>query len=314
MASAPATAPPIKVGLLKSNEIDEAFRIMRVAFGTFLGLPNPLDFMGDRDFMAPRFGSRHVKVLAAREKGRVIGTDVLTRWGSFAFFGPLTILPEYWDRGVAQRLLEESMKTFDAWKVRHSGLFTFPHSAKHIGLYQKFGYWPRFLTAIMTRTPEKSGGEAVTLSALPRSKRAEALGACAKLTNKIDRGLDLTEEIASAMKQRTGDVVLTYTRNALEGFAVAMHGRGSEGGERTCYLKFAAARGGEAFSNLLHACDAFAAQRGANLEAGMNLAREDAYRRMRAHGYRAMMQGVAMHRPNGEGFSRPDTYVIDDWR
>ncbi len=314
MASATATAPPIKIGPLKANEIDEASRIVRLAFGTFLGLPDPMVFMGDRNFMAPRFHSKHVKVLAAREKERLIGTNVLTRWGSFAFFGPLTILPEYWDRGVAQLLLEASMKTFDAWQVRHTGLFTFPHSAKHIGLYQKFGYWPRFLTAIMTRTPEKSTQEAVTLSALPRSKRAEAIGACAKLSNKIDRGLDLTEEIASALKQRTGDVVLAYSRNTLDGFAVAMHGPGSEGGEKTCYLKFAAARGGDAFSNLLHACDAFASQRGANIEAGMNLAREDAYRRMRAHGYRAMMQGVAMHRPNGEGVDGPETYVIEDWR
>jgi hypothetical protein len=25
-------------------------------------------------------------------------------------------------------------------------------------------------------------------------------------------------------------------------------------------------------------------------------------------------QGVAMQRPNAEGFNRPDVYVIDDWR
>ena len=29
-----------------------------------------------------------------------------------------------------------------------------PAKAKHVGLYQKFGYWPRYLTAIMTRTPQ----------------------------------------------------------------------------------------------------------------------------------------------------------------
>ena len=25
------------------------------------------------------------------------------------------------------------------------------HSPKHLGLYQKFGFWPRFLTAIMAK-------------------------------------------------------------------------------------------------------------------------------------------------------------------
>ena len=39
----------IKVGLLKKSEVAEAGRIVRLAFGTFLGVPDPLDFMGDRD-------------------------------------------------------------------------------------------------------------------------------------------------------------------------------------------------------------------------------------------------------------------------
>jgi len=46
----------------------------------------------------------------------------------------------------------------------------------------------------------------------------------------------------------------------------------------------------------------------------VNLAREDAYRRMRAHGYRVTVQGVAMQRPHADGFNRADAYVIDDWR
>src|SRR5580692_1217243 len=144
----------IQVGLLKEIELQEAGRIIRLAFGTFLGLPNPLDFMGDRNLMTPRWRSPHVKVIAARDGDRLIGSNVATRWGSFAFFGPLTVLPEYWDRGVAQRLLAATMAIFDRWGVRHSGLYTFAQSGKHVGLYQKFGYWPRYLTAITMRTPE----------------------------------------------------------------------------------------------------------------------------------------------------------------
>ena len=40
------TSQPIKVGPLKQSELEEANRIVRLAFGTFLGLTNPLDFMG----------------------------------------------------------------------------------------------------------------------------------------------------------------------------------------------------------------------------------------------------------------------------
>ncbi len=309
----------IQVGPLQEGELEEADRIVRLAFGTFIGLPNPLDFMGDRDFMTPRWRSAHVKVLAARADGRLIGSNVATRWGSFGFFGPLTVLPEYWDRGVAVRLLEATMKIFDRWGLRHSGLFTFPQSAKHVGLYQKFGYWPRYLTALMTCTPQASHAqEPVLLSAFPRSRREQAIEACRKLTDRIDKGLDLSSEIRATLAQRVGEIVLTYTRGTLDGFAVCMNGPGSEGGVKTCYIKFGSARGGagagDHFDKLLEACDALALSRGVTLEAGMSLAREDAYRRMRAHGYRATVQGVAMQRPNAGGFNRGDAYVIDDWR
>jgi GNAT superfamily N-acetyltransferase len=316
---------PIKVGPLKQSELEEADRIVRLAFGTFLGLPSPLDFMGDRTFMAPRWRSTHSKVIAAREGDRLIGSNVATRWGSFGFFGPLTVLPEYWDRGVAQRLLEATMTIFDKWGLRHSGLFTFPQSAKHVCLYQKFGYWPRYLTAIMTRTPEanpalqvKRAGAPALLSAFTKVEREQAIRACWKLTHKIDKGLDLTGEIRAVLAQRTGDVVLTSTRGVLDAFAVCLNGSGSEGGEKTCYIKFGAARGGagagERFDKLLDACEDFAGSRGVIVEAGVNLAREDAYRRMRSHGYRVAMQGVAMQRPHADGFNRAGAYVIDDWR
>jgi GNAT superfamily N-acetyltransferase len=315
-----STIQTIKVGALKESELAEAGRILQVAFGTFLGLPNPLDFMGDRDLMTPRWRSPHVKVIAARDGDRLIGSNVATRWGSFAFFGPLTVLPEYWDRGVAQRLLAATMAIFDRWGVRHSGLYTFAQSARHVGLYQKFGYWPRYLTAIMTRTPEADAKRTapVLLSTLTRGQRELAIQACAKLTHKIDKGLDLTGELRALLAQRTGDVVLTYTRGALDAFGVCLNGPGSEGGAKGCYVKFGAARGGagagERFDRLLDACEAFAFSRGVSIEAGVNLAREDAYRRMRARGYRVVTQGVAMQRPHAEGFNRADVWAIDDWR
>jgi GNAT superfamily N-acetyltransferase len=314
-----STKQAIQIGLLKKAEIADAVRIIRLAFGTFLGMPNPLDFMGDRDFLTPRWCSSHVKVIAARDSGRLIATNVVTQWGSFGFFGPLTVLPEYWDRGVAQRLLEATMKAFDKWGVSHSGLYTFPASAKHIALYQKFGYWPRYLTAIMTRTPQaKPTAPPTMLSAFSKARREDAIRECSKLTSKIDKGLDLTGELRAVLLQCTGDVVLTYTRDSLDAFAVCLTGAGSEGGRETCYIKFGAARtgsaAGERFGKLLDACDSFASARGISIEAGVNLAREDAYRRMRNHGYRPAMHGLAMQRPHNEGFNRAGAYVIDDWR
>lgn len=318
-------ANQIKVGPLKKHEVPEADRIFRLAFGTFLGLPDPARFMEDRDLVYSRFKARNVKAIAARDAGRLIGTNFLTTWGTFAFFGPLTILPEYWDKGVAQKLLEATVERFDRAGLKRTALFTFAASAKHVGLYQKFGYWPQHLTALMTHNPgpeptsvPSPGSRTVFLSTLPRGAREEAIAACRRLTNRIDKGLDLSDEMRSLLTLRIGEVILSYSRTTLDGFAIACHGPGSEGGTKTCYIKFAAARSGpgagDRFDRLLDACDDFARARNINIEAGMNFAREDAYRRMRARGYRATGQGVAMQRPNNPGFNRPDAYVIDDWR
>jgi GNAT superfamily N-acetyltransferase len=311
----------IELGPLVESELKEADRIFRLAFGTFLGLPDPLTFAGDRDFVTPRWRSNHVRVIAARDNGQLIGTNIATCWGSFGFFGPLTVAPEYWNRGVAQQLLQATQTIFDDWGVRHTGLFTFPQSAKHLGLYQKFGYWPRYLTPLMTLTPGEAsspGQPGKLLSSIPEPEREPVIQACAKLTHDIDPGLDLTDEIRAVLAQGTGDVVLIYTEGVLNGFAVSLNGPGSEGGEKVCYIKFGAARigpgAGERFDRLLEACESFAGSRGATLEAGVNFAREDAYRRMRARGYKAVTQGVAMQRPHAEGFNRADTYVMDDWR
>ena len=310
----------IQITPLNESELQEADRICRLAFGTFLGVPNPLEFFGDRSFIIPRWRSPNTKVLAARDSGRLIGSNIATRWGSFGFFGPLTILPEYWDRGVAQRLLDSTMTVFDRWGLKRTGLFTFAHSPKHVGLYQKYGYWPGYLTALMTRAPEPaSTHESPTLlSGLKKAEREQAIEACARLTRKIDNGLDLSDEIRSALKQRVGDVVLTQTRGTLDGFAVCLTGPGSEGGEKLCYIKFGAVRPGagadKRFNQLLAACEAFAASRGTTVEAGMNLAREGAFRQMKARGYRVMTQGVSMQRPHAVGFNRADAWVIDDWR
>ena len=318
-------SPTIKIGPLKQSELQEADRIFRLAFGTFVGLPNPSEFMGDRDLLISRWHAPHVTTLAARENGRLIATNQITRWGSFAFFGPLTVLPEYWDRGVAQRLVDATVQIFDKHGLKRTGLFTFAHSAKHVGLYQKFGYWPGYLTALMTHTPTPHEShpagflpKTVLLSSLNKTAREQAIAECKRLTNNIDEGLNLGDELRNTRRQNSAEVLLTYGRRSIDGFAICFHGPGSEGGTKMCYIKFAAARSGRSagdrFSTLLQACDAFARARGVPIEAGMNLAREDAYRRMRAHGFRAFAQGVSMQRPHQPGFNRAGAYVIDDWR
>ena len=69
------------------------------------------------------------------------------------------------------------------------------------------------------------------------------------------------------------------------------------------------------FDRLLGACIGLARSRGlSRVDAGVSLAREEAYRAMLRADFRTEIQGVCMHRPNEPAYHRPGVYAIDDWR
>ncbi len=321
MTAAPGSNEAIAVLVRPMREADlaEARRIFRVAFGTFLGLPEPANLWPDREYVATRWRADPEAALVAEIGGAPVGSNFASCWGSFGFFGPLTVRPDLWNRRVAQQLLEPAMDLFEKRGVREAGLFTFPHSAKHIALYQKFGFWPRFLTALMSKAVTPRQSAFVAYSSLSEDEREQALSACRELTDSIFEGLDLTSEIRAVREQNLGDTVLLWGGGRLEGFAVCHCGEGTEAGKNVCYIKFAAAspRAGveRAFERLVEACEALASQRGLEtVEAGVNLGRSHAYRQMLRHGFRTQVQGVAMHKPDSPGYNRPDVFALDDWR
>ena len=311
----------ITVRPLEERDLPEADRIFRLAFGTFIGLPDPMSFLGDADLVFSRWRAAPSDAIAAEVDGKLAGSNFVASWGSVGFFGPLTIRPDLWDKGVARRLLDATMERFAAWGTRYPGLFTFPHSPKHLFLYQKYGFHPRYLTPIMSKSAADHADNArwSRYSELSATEQASCLDACRELTGEILEGLDLEREIVAVQAQSLGDTVLLWDGSRLAGFAVCHCGPGSEGGSDVCYIKFGAARpgpeAGQSFERLLQACETFAAGRGLNsLTVGINAGRDDAYRRMIARGYRADFVGVAMQHGNHPGYNRPDVYIVDDWR
>jgi hypothetical protein len=242
--------------------------------------------------------------------------------GQRRFFGPVTVRPGLQAQGIGKSLVEAVSAQLNAWGTRHAGLFTFPQSPLHLALYGKFGFHARFLTAIMM-APAGPGGSAVQwsrYSALPESERETAVKSCRELTDAIYEGLDLNAEIRTVTARRLGDTLLLADAGSrLGGFAICHWGPASEAGDGCCFVKFGAVQPGpgaeERFSRLLDACGALAMSVGMpNVLAGVNMAREEAYRLMVARGFRTEIPGVTMHRPNEAGYSRPGSYVLDDWR
>ena len=311
----------ISVRPLQESDLSVADHIMRLAFGTFVGLPDPASFMGDAGYVRTRWKANPNAAFAAEINNEVVGSNFATNWGSVGFFGPLTIRPDLWDKGVGKRLMEPVIECFENWDTKQAGLFTFPHSQKHIGLYQRFGFYPRFLTALMSKPVEPSGRSSAwtKFSDTPAGERAASIDACRELTNAIYDGLDLEHEIRAVADQNLGDTVLLWNDSQLVGLAVCHSGAGTEAGSGVCYVKFGAARPGadakQNFNRLLDACEEMSSSRGLlRITAGVNTARHEAYQQMLARGFRTDVLGVIMQNPNEAGYNRPGVYLIDDWR
>ena len=300
-------------------DVAAADRIMRVAFGTFIGLPEPASFMGDASYVPNRWKADPESAFTAIADGKVVGSAFAARWGSVGFFGPVSVTPELWDAGVGRRLMQPILGLFDKWRVSHAGLFTFAHSPKHVGFYQSLGFWPGALTCVMARPVSATNASWRALSEVSAAGRAACVEDCRRVADAQYAGLDLASEIASTAQLGLGDTLVIDDDAGVKGFAVCQVGPHTEAGSGACYVKFAAVQpgtdAGQRFEHLLDACSAFAAARGAKvLLAGVSTARHDAYRLLLARGFRTVLQGLAMHRPNESAYSRPDRFVIDDWR
>ena len=305
---------------LVPRDLDEADRVARLAFGTFLGLADPLSVFGDAEPVRSRFAAQPNWAFVAELDGEIVGSNFATRWGSFGFFAPMSVRPDLWDRGIAQQLMAPIIELFDGWRLRQAGLFTFAESAKHVGLYQRFGFWPQHLTAVMAKAvaPADAGARATRYSEIPEPARAGILERGRELTGSIFEGLDLEQEIRATDAHGHGDTVLLLEGSAVAGLAVAHCGAG-EAGSGACFVKFGAVRtgadSGDLFERLLAACEQLAGERGAaRLVAGTSTARHNAYRRMMDLGYRTQFQGVRMQRPDDPGYCRREVWAIDDLR
>ncbi len=130
--------------------------------------------------------------------------------------------------------MEPVMHCFDKWQNRHVGLFTFAHSPKHLGLYQKFGFFPRLLTALVAKPVQASGHASTWTKFSDSADGAESsLEACREATDPIFAGLDTTREIQAVADQKLGDTVLLWNDSKLAGFAYCHCGAGSEAGSRS---------------------------------------------------------------------------------
>ena len=308
----------ISIESLKESDLQQADFIMRFAFGTFLGMPDPLKFMGDANYVVTRWNADRGSTFGAIVNNELSGSVFVSNWGSVGFFGPLTIHPKYWNQGLAQRLMEPVLECFSNWKTKNAGLFTFADSQKHINLYQKFGFWPWYLTSIMTKFVAENRAE-LQWSKLSDGKEGnmeEMITECKLCTDAIYDGLEVSMEIRSVAAQKLWETILLWDEGKLAGLAICHCGQETEAGSGNCYIKFGAVlpghRAGKNFACLIEACENMAKEKDlTKLVAGVNTARQETYKIMLNNNFKVSRYGIAMQRPNESDYNRPDSYIID---
>jgi hypothetical protein len=83
----------LNVRSLTPSDLPAADRIISVAFGTFLGAPEPNQFWADLAYARTRWAADPTAAFGAEWDGELVGSNFATRWGSVGFFGPLDSPP-----------------------------------------------------------------------------------------------------------------------------------------------------------------------------------------------------------------------------
>lgn len=313
----------MKVRCLERSEQAAAESIFRTAFGSHLRYEDPQKFAPGYSLLG-RFVGEPEGAFGAFIDEQLVGVNFCSSFGSLGVFGPAAVKPDLWGHGIGQQLVQTAIDYFHSQGVKKIGLTTFPDSAKHVAMYHKMGFRPRYLIAMMAKqldedTEAKKPPTFKKFSALGPEEQAKAFKQSSMITDTICDGMHFCRQVGVVCGLGIGETLLIDDGTSLVGFALCHFGDGAETETGVCQVKQAAVlpspKAGHHFDLLLEACTAYATEKGAEkLLFGINTGRRQAFEQALLSNCRVDSLGVAMHKPDEPFTDRPDVFVIDDWR
>lgn len=326
--------PLIRIRRVRKGDLSKVRDVVEQAFGDFyerqLGT-RPRQVFGGAQYVHHRWLMEPWGCFVAEEgDGRIVGAAVAVIWGSVGIVGPVAVLPTYQNQGIGQQLVKATQDFFEENRVTLQGLATYPSSPKHLLLFQKFGYKPKGLLAILSKPldrreivqatqPPRAVVSLRRFSALEEATKKAAMQRLRRITNGIYRGLDLAKEVEIADGLALGDTLLLERGRDLAGFAIYHTPGVSEAPQGCLYVKFLAIdcrhRKPEHFHALLGALEELAG--GAGLQrvlAPVYTGYWTAYQGLLERGYGIDFTMVRMKRGKLEDYERQSDLVLDDWR
>jgi N-acetylglutamate synthase-like GNAT family acetyltransferase len=269
--------------------------------------------------------------VAEEDNAKIVGAALAVTWGTVGLLGPVAVLTHYHNQTIAQQLIRAVQEFFEENKATLHGVVTYPHSAKHLALFHKFGYKPQSLTAIMSRALDRNGARPLLpkpargsltvrrYSSLEETKKKVALGRFHRITNAVCRGMDLAKEVEIVDGLALGDTLLLERGADLVGFAVYHTPGVSEAPAGALYVKYLAIdprqRKPEHLEQFVAAVEDLAHEHAlSRVIMPVYLRYWLAYSTLVKCGYQVDFTMVRMQKGKPEDFEDPADLLLDDWR
>ena len=144
--------PKVQIRRVRKGDLSKVKDVFEQSFGDFLERQlgtrprqafNGAQYVHHRWLMEP-WGC----FVAEEDNAKIVGAALAVTWGTVGLLGPVAVLTHYHNQSIAQQLIRATQEFFDENKTTLQGVMTYPTSPKHLTLYHKFGYQPKYLTAV----------------------------------------------------------------------------------------------------------------------------------------------------------------------
>jgi predicted N-acetyltransferase YhbS len=332
----PGRPTKVQIRRIKKGDLSRVRDVLEQTFGDFferqLGTRPRQPFQGaqyvhHRWLMEP-WGC----FVAEEDQQKIVGTALGVTWGALGLLGPVAVLTHYQNQGIGQQLVRAVQEFFEENKATTQGVVTYPSSPKHLLLFHKFGYRPKGLTAILSKSLERvaqdplgpgraarSGLVARRYSTLEETKKKAALARFHRIAGGVCRGMDVSKEVEIVDGLALGDTVMLERGRDLLGFGVYHLPGVSEAPTGALYVKFLALdpqqRKPEVLDQFVGAIEDIALEQGVTRVILPVYTRYwQAYSTLLRAGYQIDFTMARMQHGKPEDYEDTSHLVLDDWR